>query len=232
MTVAVRVIADADWAGHVAEEFGRRVGPGSRICLPTGDTVRPFFAAVANRTDLDGVQIFMLDEFGGLPEGDPGRCETMIRRDLLRHARGVPKTRLPDVDAADPDHEAYRYADLLEDGGIDLAIVGLGRNGHVGMNEPGATADLTTRVVELDPSTSAHAAHYGATITPTWGITVGLAELLAARELWLLVTGEHKSDILHRTLNDPIGPEIPATQLRDHDNFTVFADESAVGSQR
>lgn len=232
MTVAVQVIADSDWAEYVAEEFDQRVGHGSRICLPTGDTVRPFFAEVATRTDLDGVQIFMLDEFGGLPEDDPGRCEAMIKRDLLQHVRGSPRTRLPDVDAADPVHEAYRYADLLDDGGIDLAIVGLGRNGHVGMNEPGATADLTTRVVELEPSTSEHAAHYGATDTPTWGITVGIAELLTARELWLLVTGEHKSDVLNRALNDPIGPEIPATQLRDHHNFTVFADESAFNSQR
>lgn len=232
MSVDVKIFADADWASQVAGRFDQQVGPGTRICLPTGDTVRPFFAEVARRTDLAGVQIFMLDEFGGLPEDDPGRCESMIKRDLLDHARGSPRTRLPDVDAADPVHEAYRYADLLDDGGIDLAIVGLGRNGHVGMNEPGATSDLTTRVVELAPSTSQHATHYGATTTPTWGITVGLAELLAARELWLLVTGGHKSDILRRTLNDPVGPELPATQLRQHENLTIFADESAFDSQR
>lgn len=214
----------------MAHEFHTRVAPGMRLCLPTGDTVRTFYREVAKRASFEGVRIFMLDEFGGLPEEDPGRCEMMIKRDLLDHVNGSPETRFPDVDAADPIHEASRYADLIEDGGLDLALVGLGRNGHVGMNEPGATADLTTRVVRLARSTAENASTYGATTTPTWGITVGLAELLTARELWMLVTGEHKREILARALGDPIGPEIPATLLRGHPNFTIFADESAAGT--
>jgi glucosamine-6-phosphate deaminase len=223
----LEVLADGEWAARAAGLFETTVRPGMRLCLPTGDTVRPFYHEVARRMTLEGVQIFLLDEFGGLPEGDPGRCEVMIRRDLIDRVSGSPTVIMPDVDAADPGLESRRYADALRDGGIDLALVGLGGNGHIGMNEPGSTPDLVTRVVDLAASTTEHALHYGATSAPTWGITVGLAELLDSSELWLLVTGKHKQEILARSLEGPVSPEVPASLLRRHPNLTVLADESA-----
>ena len=229
MSLEVEIHADEKWAEVAANRLTETINGKERLCLATGSTMTPFYAAIAGKTGLDGLTIFLLDEFGGLPEDDPGRCETMIRRDLLSKATGRPRVRLPDVDASDPDNEAARYGDLIGDGGLDLAIVGLGLNGHIGMNEPGSTADLTTRVVELDSVTAENAASYGATETPTWGITVGLAELLVARELWLLVTGSRKREILRRALDDPIGPDLPATFLREHPNAALFADESALG---
>jgi len=230
VSLEIEVHDDDAWAEVVATRFAKTVAGSERLCLATGATVTPFYAAVSRQTSLDGLTIFLLDEFGGLAQDDPGRCEAMIRRDLLSIAPGRPSVHLPDVDASDPDHEADRYADLIDDGGFDLAIVGLGNNGHIGMNEPGSTADLMTRVVDLASSTSANAASYGASATPTWGITVGLAELLAATELWLLVTGTHKREILRRTLEDPIGPTVPATFLRGHPNAKLFADVSALGT--
>jgi glucosamine-6-phosphate deaminase len=223
----LEVFPDETWVARAAVLFEKRVRPGLRLCLPTGDTVRPFYREVARRTTLEDVQIFLLDEFGGLPVDDPGRCEVMFERDLVARLSAAPTVRLPDVDAADLALECRRYSDLLRDGGIDLAIVGLGRNGHIGMNEPGSTPDLATRVVDLASSTGRHALDYGATASPTWGITVGLAELLETRELWLMVTGRSKSEILARSLEGPIGPAIPASLLREHPNFTVLADESA-----
>ncbi|HXV71080.1 MAG TPA: glucosamine-6-phosphate deaminase [Acidimicrobiia bacterium] len=229
MSLQVEIQPDDVWAGTLADRFAKTVRKGARLCLATGSTVAPFYRAVAEKVSLGGVTLFLLDEFGGLPGGDPGRCETMIRRDLLSRASGRPRFRLPDIDAADPHREAGRYGDLIDDGGLDLAIVGLGMNGHIGMNEPGSTPDLTTRVVDLDPITSETATTYGATDKPTWGITVGMAELLRSRELWLLVTGSHKREILRRTLDDPIGPDVPASFLRNHPNATLVADESALG---
>jgi glucosamine-6-phosphate deaminase len=232
LSYTLEIIADESWATHTARRFDDRVRPGIRVCLPAGDTVRSFYHEVARQTSLDGIEIFLLDEFGGLPSGDPARCEAMIEHDLLERAHGSPIVRWPDVDTDNPVREAERYRDLLADGGIDLAIVGLGGNGHVGMNEPGATPQAAARVVELAASTVAHAADYGATTAPTWGITVGLAELLGAGELWLLVTGEHKRVILARTLNDPISSDLPASLLRNHPNLTVFADVSAAATLR
>lgn len=227
MTCSIETIADAEWAASVADRFDGMVRPGMQLCLATGNTTTPFYAEVAGRTSLDDLTLFLLDEFGGLPDGDPGRCMSMLSRDLLRRANTTPTVHGPDVDADDPEAAADHYRTLIENSGLDLAIVGLGANGHIGMNEPGSTVDLSTRVVTLDPSTSENAAAYGATVPPTWGITVGMSELMESREVWVLVTGEHKTDILNRTLRGPVDAGVPATYMTQHSNCTFFADESA-----
>jgi glucosamine-6-phosphate deaminase len=228
VTASVESTPVEEWAAAVAARFTDRVRPGLRVCLPTGNTPTPFYSEVAENTSLHGLELFLLDEFGGLPKTDPGRCMVMLRRDLLNEARGEPLVFAPDVDAPDPDAAADDYGDLVADGGLDLAIVGLGANGHIAMNEPGSTPDLTTRVVELEPSTTSHAtSDYGATEPPTWGITVGLAELMAAKEVWVLVTGSHKTDILNRTLHGVVDSEVPATYLTTHPNCVFLVDEAA-----
>ncbi len=230
MTHTVTSIPNEEWAATVAAHFHERVAPGMRICLPTGNTTTPFYAEVARRSSLEGVEIFLLDEFGGLPDDDPGRCMSMLTRDVLSRVEGRPRVHVPDVDASDPDHAADRYGDLISEGGLDLALVGLGANGHIGMNEPGATVDLATRVVQLEASTTQHAAEYGATTPPTWGITVGMAELMEAEEVWVLVTGAHKAGILNRTIHGGVDSDVPATYLTEHHNATFFVDEAALGS--
>ncbi len=230
MTLELEVFPDESWAAECADRFDRlfsaMVQP--RLCLPTGDTMVPFYGELARRSSLDRATIFLLDEFGGLPEGDPGRCETMIRRQLLDLVRGNPRLVVPDVDAADTTAEAARFQSEIEDRGLDLAVLGLGANGHIGMNEPGSPADAPTRVVSLRASTTDHAREsYGASVPPTWGITVGLEQVLAARRVWMMVTGEHKAGMLKRALTDRIGPELPATFLRQHADALVLADESA-----
>lgn len=220
---------DTTWAGVVAAALVAQARPGARICLATGRTPAPVFEVVAKHSALDGMTILLLDEFGGLPAGDPGRCVSMIRRDLLDRCRGRPRLLAPDVDTPDPIEAARHYGALVAKGGIDLAVVGLGANGHVGMNEPGSNADLPTRVVGLSPATAEGAARYGATTAPTWGITVGLAELMEAGEVWVLVTGRHKRAILDATLEGPVGPELPASFLTAHHNAVFFTDHSALG---
>ena len=232
MKVTLEVLPDCTWAAAVAGHLASRIRPGSRLCLPAGNTPTPMYAELAESASLDEVTIFLLDEFGGLPDGDPGRCASMLARDLLAGADGRPLVHVPDVDASDPAHAADRYGELIDSGGLDLAVVGLGSNGHIGMNEPGATADLSTRVVTLETSTSSNAAGYGATLSPTWGITVGICELMEAEEVWVLVTGAHKTGILRRTIDGPVGAEVPATFLTTHPNSVFFVDESAGVSAR
>ena len=230
MTLGLEVFSDESWAGECADRFKRFMSdhPSPRVCLPTGVTMTPFYREVAEKVDLSGATIFLLDEFGGLPVDDPGRCETMLRRELLDLAKGEPGLLVPDVDARDLGAEAKRYDDRIAEEGLDLAVLGLGSNGHIGMNEPGSGPESPTRVVALDSSTTDHAREaYGATSSPTWGMTVGLAQLLASRKVWLLVTGRHKASILEATLTGPIGSDVPATLLRDHPNAKVLADTSA-----
>lgn len=227
MTSSVETIADAKWAAAVAARLGERVHPGVRLCLPTGQTPTPLYAETARATSFQDVTVFLLDEFGGLPKDDPARCMSMLTRDLLSRVEGSPVVHAPDVDARDPDRAAEIYRGLVVADGIDLALVGLGANGHVGMNEPGTTVDQITRVVRLARSTSEHASEYGASTPPTWGITVGLAELMDADEVWVLVTGSHKADILDRTLHGVVDSEVPASFLTTHPNCTFLVDESA-----
>lgn len=188
----------------------------------------PFYAAVARDVDLSRATVFLLDEFGGLPRGDPSRCVSMIRRDLLDRLDHEVHFHWPDVDGPDPAGAARRYQQLIDQGGLDLTLIGLGGNGHIGMNEPGSDSGSPTRVVSLEASTAEHAMEsYGAALLPTWGITLGMEPLLASNEIWLLVTGAHKAEILATTVRDPIGPDVPASFLREHPRARIFADASA-----
>jgi len=179
--------------------------------------------------DLGRATVFVLDEFG-LPAGSPGRCDQMIKQDLLGLLDTQPAlVDKIDIEATDLDEELKRYEEALRDGGLDLTILGLGQNGHLGLNEPGSSLDSVTRVVQLAAETGAHSLIYGSDRPATWGVTPGIDTLLASSELWLLVTGAHKAEILVRTMTADIGPEVPATFLRTHENVTVFADEDAAG---
>ncbi len=186
-------------------------------------------ALVSGGASLARSEVILLDEFIGLPVGHPGRCESMLRRQLLDHVE-VGRFHRIDVDAPDLDTECIRV-DAIATGGIDLAVLGLGSNGHLGMNEPGSEPGDSTRVVELAKETREGLARYGIDLPIEHGVTVGMAQLLAANEVWLLVAGGKKREILRRVLEGPVGPECPASYLREHSNAIVWADEVAVGTR-
>jgi len=226
----LEIVRSDDWADVVATswmEFLRQV-PDARLCLPTGDTPRPMYRRFAeSHGDLSASTVILLDEFGLEPQSR-SRCDVMIRHDLVERLSEAPKVlHTIDTESADLERECGRYEALVRDGGLDLAILGLGLNGHLGLNEPGSELKSTTRVVQLTHETADHAKTYGSDAPMTWGVTLGIDSLLAANELWLLVTGESKAEILARTLTDAVGPDLPATYLRLHDNVTLFVDEEA-----
>ena len=185
-------------------------------------------AAAAPR--LSTLTVFLLDEFGGLAPEDPARCLAMLRRDFIDLLEEPPRLHAPDIDADDPNSAASDYERLVGSGGLTLTLLGLGLNGHIGMNEPGATRDSRTRVVSLSNETIRNATtSYGARSAPRWGITLGMRDVLDSDEVWLLVTGAHKARILKDTITGPIGSEVPASFLREHPKATLFADEAAAG---
>lgn len=226
----IEVFEDDEWTDRVANRWISHMSNNadSRICLPTGETPRPVYNRSAHDVDLGSATIFLLDEFV-LPEGDAGRCDSMIQRDLLDLVTHTPKVfhRL-NVDTGDSATECDRYDRLIADGGLDLTLLGLGGNGHLGFNEPGSTPDSATRAVPLDPATVEAAARYGPSAKPAEGLTIGMSRILASQEIWLLVTGTRKADILCEMLQGPVTSDLPASYLRDHDGATVFADRSAV----
>ena len=235
MTFRVEVMPAAAWAERVAGELRDRVSkrPELRLCLPTGDTPTPVYeavvaAAVRGDVTFQRATIVLLDEFLDLAPGDPARCDERLTRELLRDLPSPPRA-VHFVDAGGPDADAAaRRHDAVAAAGLDLVLLGLGMNGHVGLNEPGSLPDSPTRVVEIAATSRAAATErYGAATTPTRGITLGMDRLLGAGEVWLLVTGERKAEVLARTLEGPETADVPATFLRRHPRLAVFADEPA-----
>ena len=240
MTVRLDVLPAAAWAERVAADLAARLRdvPRMRLCLPTGDTPAPVYArlaamARAGAAPFAATEIVALDEYLGLPPGHPARCDVRLRRELL-DLLPEPPAAFHRIEADDPDPAAAAARiEATAARGLDLAILGLGMNGHVGLNEPGSFADAPTRVVRTSETTRRAAVErYGAYPAPTAGITLGVARLLQAHEIWLLVTGERKAPILARALEEPEGPDCPATWLRRHPSLRVVADEPAAAALR
>jgi 6-phosphogluconolactonase/glucosamine-6-phosphate isomerase/deaminase len=231
---ALRTLEAAAWADEVAAKFVDRLQstPSLRVCLPTGATPIPVYDVLAARIERGDASfalatVILLDEWVGLPPGDPARCDTRLRAQLLDRLPVAPAAvHTIEVDAPDLEAAVARHAACSLD--LDLVVLGLGMNGHVGFNEPGSFPESPTRVVRLAASSrQAAMARYGAATVPTAGITLGMDRILAAREVWLLVTGERKAGILRRALRDPEGPDCPASYLRRHRGLTVFTDPEA-----
>lgn len=233
------VLPAAEWTDAVAEALAGRIAaqPDLVLCLPTGSTPRPVYDRLPETlartgTSLVATSVVLLDEYLGLPAGHPVRCDDQLQRQLLDRVPAPPATFVTfGVDGPDPAAACAAYdASIGALGGLDLVVLGLGTNGHVGMNEPGTSPDAPTRVIELAPSTMAAARAYGADPPPTLGVTLGLAGILAAREIWLLVSGERKAAILRDVLEGPVTSDVPASVLRGHPGLRIVADDAAAGN--
>lgn len=228
MTFQLEVLPHGDWAAAVADLWAERLSEKSDLtmCLPTGSTPRPVYRAISGHADFSSAKVFLLDEFG-LEPGDPGRCDVMLDEMLFSRLDAPPSFDRLDPQAGDLDAECERYSRAIAEEGIGLTILGLGTNGHLGFNEPGSEYDSKTRVVALAEETIAGLEAYGTTSTTSWGMTIGLSEILSSDEVWLLVSGEHKAQILRRTLVGPVDTDVPASFLRMHNNVVVWVDEAA-----
>jgi len=229
------VLADPRHVGLLAAELVAnriRARPMLRALLPTGHTPRGMYAALRAHC-ADGslptshVSVLGLDEYLGLGGDDPRSFRATLDRELA----GIPLGRREALDgaAADPAVEAARYQAVLDAAPIDLAVLGLGRDGHVAFDEPGSRPEDRVRRVALTPTTVADAAadFHGAENVPREALTVGLSTLLAAREVLVIVTGAEKAAALHGMLEGPKSPDNPASLLRDHPRLTVICDGAA-----
>ncbi len=213
-----------------------RAKPASLLVFPTGRTPLGLFKALVDaghcgRVDFGAAEFVTLDEYAGIAAGDRRRLLLWLKRELLDPLR-IPNDA---VHAFDPTAEPHAEADRIEAliarrGGIDLAIVGLGPNGHIGMNEPGSAFDSRTRRVELAPATiRSNAAYWGTEAdVPRAGLTLGLGTLGEAGALVLVASGAKKAGILAEALNNPISEDLPATALRLHPDGIVVADRTAM----
>ncbi len=214
-----------------------RADPGAAVTVPTGRTPLGMFdvlAARAARGEIDFSQatLFCLDDYLGVSPEDPNSLTGWLWRSLIARINIDPaRVHVVPATADDPAQAAFDYErELSAHGGLDLAVLGMGANGHVAFNEPGAAADSRTRVVDLAPETVAQGSGYwDDTIpVPDRAMTVGVGTLLEARRIVLIVSGNAKAAALRRALDEPMSPETPASWLRlAGPRLHVIADEEA-----
>ena len=186
-----------------------------------------------NGTSYKHVTTFNLDEYVGLGPDHSTSYYFYMMEHLFRHIDiPVEQTHIPNGLANNPEEECLQYERKIEEnGGIDLQILGIGRNGHIGFNEPGTPFSAKTHVVELTESTrEANSSFFDSKDqVPTHALTMGLSTIMKSKEIILLVNGKHKAPILHQllTTNEPT-PDLPASILKDHPNVTIIADEEAL----
>lgn len=217
-----------------------RARPEATIAVPTGATPQGFYAELAALRqqgvfEASRLRVFQLDEYLGVAADDPRSFYAWIKRVFL-DPLGIASsqvTRLPG-DVADVQRACEEYDTALRAaGGLDLAVLGLGANGHIGFNEPPADPTLPTHETTLSAETIAANAHYwGAGVSvPTRAVTCGMANLLAARAQVVLVAGAGKRSILRRVVDGPVSADVPASWLWRSAGCVIVADAAAWGRE-
>jgi glucosamine-6-phosphate deaminase len=215
--------------------------PEAVLGLATGQTPRRVYArlieaVVHGQASFSSITTFNLDEYCGLSAQHPDSFAAYMHRELFSRTDFPPaQINLIDGAASDEGVEAQRYGGLLQNiGGVDLQLLGLGSNGHIGFNEPGSGIASRVRVVDL--STETLAANKPTLIAsdsvPPRAITMGIADILDAREIVMLATGAAKANAVYRCLEQPPTDDCPGSHLAGHGNVHWFLDSAAAALLR
>ena len=209
--------------------------PGAVLGLPTGRTPLGLYAELVRLTakekvNWSEVRTFNLDEFVGLGAGDPGSYREFMEERLFRHINIRPEhVGFLDGRAADLSRECQRYEQAIHAaGGIDLLVLGIGTNGHIGFNEPAeALAARTHRVALDEPTRAANALWFGGDVSqvPREALTMGMATILGARSIVLIATGETKNEAVSAMLYGGVTTRVPASFLQLHLQVSVMLDD-------
>ena len=226
---AARAVVDT-----IADQIGRKAD--SVLGLATGRTMEPVYRDLVERrrrgdVSLSEVITFNLDEYVGLAPGHPQSYRATMQRLLFDHVDIDPaRTHLPRGDARDPVAEADRYEQsVTKAGGIDLQLLGLGANGHIGFNEPSSSLASRTRVKKLAARTRAdNRRDFGAGETmPTHAITMGVGTIMRSAAIVLIAFGAGKAQAVGDMVEGPVTAMCPATALQFHPDVTVVLDAEA-----
>lgn len=234
------IVSSADEAGALAADriaalVARK--PDAVLGLATGSTPLPVWAALRERgVDLTRVRGFALDEYLGLPPGHPESYRAVIDREVVGPLGLDPaRVRVPGDDGGPIATAGERYEEAIRAaGGVDLQILGIGRTGHVGFNEPGSSLASRTRVKTLTDATRADNARFFASLddVPRHCLTQGLGTILEARELVLLAFGAGKAEAIAGAVEGPVSASLPGSVIQLHPEVTVFVDEAAASRLR
>ncbi|MCQ0023743.1 glucosamine-6-phosphate deaminase [Streptomyces somaliensis DSM 40738] len=222
-------------AGAVADLLRRK--PDALLGVATGSTPLPVYDALgamvrSGAVDVSRLRIAQLDEYVGLPAGHPGSYRSTVLRQVVEPLGLDPASFMsPDGTADDVRAACEAYdAALAEAGGVDLQILGIGTDGHIGFNEPCSSLASRTRIKTLTEQTRADNARFfggDADRVPQHVVTQGIGTILDARHLVLLATGERKAEAVARAVEGPLAAFVPASALQLHPHATVVVDEAA-----
>jgi glucosamine-6-phosphate deaminase len=233
-----RVFPDYEaMSASAADLIARRLGedPSTVLMLPTGTTPLGMYRRLstmhrAGEVSFERATFFNLDEYLGLMPDHPASYHVYMKE----HFYGLidaesDRIFVPDGAAPDPGAECERYETAMrEAGGIDVCVLGIGRNGHIGFNEPGAPFDSRTRVVTLSESTRlVNAGDFEANRAPERALTVGMATIFESKEVLLLASGTNKAGAVAAAVEGDVSESVPASMLKRHPRARLFLDEDA-----
>ncbi|MET0806387.1 MAG: glucosamine-6-phosphate deaminase [Lacisediminihabitans sp.] len=215
--------------------------PAAVLGLATGSSPLGIYAELARGVELGLFDFgrssaFALDEYVGIPLDHPQSYASVIRTEVVEPLRmnpalvQVPDGRAPDIEAACERYEA----DIVAAGGIDLQLLGIGSNGHIGFNEPTSSFASRTRIKTLAPQTRDDNARFFASLdeVPTHCVTQGLGTIMAAKRVLLVAQGAKKADAVAAAIEGPVSSMVPASILQHHPHATIVIDAAAASALR
>lgn len=231
----VVILPSAASAGELGAEFVARLvadRPDAVLGLATGSTPLPLWTALAARDlDLSRVRGFALDEYIGLPVGHPQSYRTVITREAVEPlGLTAALVHVPGDDGGPVEGAGARYeAAIAATGGVDLQVLGIGRTGHIGFNEPGSSLASATRVKTLTEQTRLDNARFFDSLddVPRHCLTQGLGTILRARHLLLFAFGDSKAAAIAGAVEGPVSSSLPGSAIQLHPLVTVIVDEAA-----
>ncbi|RYU86487.1 glucosamine-6-phosphate deaminase [Mucilaginibacter terrigena] len=217
----------------VAQQLAEK--PASVLCFPSGDSptgTLNYLVQWANEGKIDLSQSFFigLDEWVGMDENDQGSCKYYLKTNFFDKLNNkLTNITLFNAKAADLEAECERINKFISSkGGLDIMMVGIGMNGHLGLNEPGTPVDLYAHLADLDPVTIQVGQKYFNQETKlTGGITLGLRHLSEAAKAVLIASGAKKAGIIHESLQGTVSTDVPASILQKLSNAIVLLDKDA-----
>ena len=210
--------------------------PDATICFATGDTTKPIFEALVHMknqlgVDFSRIHALNLDEYVGVAPSDPAGCCWRICQSLYAPL-GLRKDQfyVPTADDGDGEGACQRFRTVLKAlGGIDLLLLNVGQNGHIAFNEPGTAFGLGVHLAPITDSTKNAKKELfgGIDKVPDAGVSMGVTDVMQARQILFVARGAHKAQIVHDALYGPITEAVPASVLQLHPNTVALLDEDA-----
>ncbi|MDN6639630.1 MAG: glucosamine-6-phosphate deaminase [Tetragenococcus sp.] len=224
-------VKNADEGGKKAFEILKKgINNGAdTFGLATGSTPETMYSyMIASDLDFSDKVSVNLDEYVGLDGNDEQSYRYFMDQHLFNH-KPFKKTYVPNGKATDLDAECQRYDGVIADNPIDIQVLGIGQNGHIGFNEPGTSFNATTHVVELTDSTVNANKRYFDKVedVPTRALTMGIQSIMKSKKIILMAFGQAKADAVKRMLEGEVTEDLPASVLQNHDDVVVIIDEAA-----